>query len=189
MTDRSPIGSRIQVVGMTCSGKSTLAGRIGRILSVSYTDIDAIYWLPGWTGRDDDDFHARLRALAEGESWAVSGNYLRHTSLHLWPRVETVIWLDLPLRVLLPRILVRSFRRWRSQELLWGTNRENFWSHFRLWDPTSLIHYAVFGRRRQDERIFAGMSDPACAHVRFIRLRSRGEIEAFTQDLERAVHG
>jgi hypothetical protein len=103
--------------------------------------------------------------------------------------VETVIWLDLPLRVLLPRILVRSFRRWRSQELLWGTNRENFWSHFRLWDPTSLIHYAVFGRRRQDERIFAGMSDPACAHVRFIRLRSRGEIEAFTQDLERAVHG
>ncbi|MDA0269421.1 MAG: hypothetical protein O2798_00340 [Chloroflexi bacterium] len=189
MTPPSPVGSRIQVVGMTCSGKSTLAERIGRILGVPYTDLDAVYWLPEWKGRDDDDFHARLRALAGGDAWVISGNYLRHTSVNVWPRVQTIVWLDLPLRVLLPRILARSFRRWRTKELLWGTNRENFWSHFRLWDSTSLIHYAVFGRRRQDERIFAAMSDPACAHIRFLRLRSRSEIEAFTQALERAVHG
>jgi len=190
MSNASPIGARIQVMGMTCSGKSTLAERLGAILDLPYTDLDALYWLPGWVGREDQDWHPTLRTLAEGERWVVSGNYFRHTSANLWPRVQTIVWLDLPLRVLLPRIFMRSWRRSRRKELLWGTNTEVFWRQLKLWDPdVSLFAYALRGRKRQDARLLAAISDPALAHIRFIRLRSPAEIEAFVQAIEHAVHG
>ena len=40
------------------------------------------------------------------------------------PQADTVVWLDLPLRVWLPRLIRRTVRRLRGREELWNGNRE-----------------------------------------------------------------
>ncbi|MEX1022206.1 MAG: adenylate kinase [Dehalococcoidia bacterium] len=184
----STIGTRIVLVGPTSSGKTTLADRLGTALGLPSTDLDALYWKPGWVGAEDDEWHPRLRALAAGEGWVVAGNYIRHTMPNLWPRAETIVWLDLPLRVVLPRVLRRSWRRSRSRELLWGTNVERFWPQLKFWDPKSLVGYAIQTRVRMRNHMVATMANPAFARVRFVRLRSPAEIEAFTRAIEGACH-
>ena len=132
--------------------------------------------------------NGKLSELASGERWIVAGDYFRHTTVHLWPRLETIVWLDLPLRVVLPRVVVRPWRRWRRQELLWGTNTEDFWEQLMVWHPTrSLIGYAVRTRKRTPQRILDVLADPQYAHIRIIRLRSTREIEAFARAVEEQV--
>lgn len=46
----SPVGQRIHVIGNSCSGKSTLAGQLARTLEVPFVELDALNWLPNWTG-------------------------------------------------------------------------------------------------------------------------------------------
>jgi adenylate kinase family enzyme len=181
------LGRRVLVVGPTNSGKSTLAARIGALLDVPSVDLDALYWKPDWVGSEDEEWHPRLREVAERDAWVVAGNYWRHTTPTLWPRAEAVIWLDLPLRVTLPRIFTRSWKRWRSRELLWGTNREHFFPQFKVWDSTSLVGYALQAHRSMRQRYVASMADPAFAHLRFVRLRSPEEVEAFARAIEAAT--
>lgn len=178
------IGRRVIVVGPTNAGKSTLAMRLAAALGVEFVELDALYWKPGWTAPEDDEWHPQLQAIAEREAWVVAGNYLRHTRPILWPRADSVVWLDLPLRVVLPRILRRSWQRARSKELLWGTNTERFLPQLKFWDPTSLVGYAIQSRKPHRTFLLRAMADPACSHIRFARLRSTAEVEAFARAIE-----
>ena len=38
--------TRVVVVGTTCSGKTTYAGRLARALGAQHVELDALYWLP-----------------------------------------------------------------------------------------------------------------------------------------------
>ncbi len=183
----SPIGRRVVVVGNTSSGKSTLGERLASLLDVPFVELDALYWKPDWQPSTDEEFLARTAAATTGDGWVVAGNYSK-TMPVTWPRADTVIWLDLPLPVVLWRILVRSWRRSRSGELLWGTNTERFTKHLKLWDTEqSLLAYALTAHRRKQRRYVGAMADPQWAHLRFVRLRSAGEVEQFVRDLERAL--
>jgi len=96
-----------------------------------------------------------------------------------------VIWLDLPRCLLLWRMLRRSWRRWRNRELLWGTNYESFWGQFRVWDKEdSLIWWIWTQHERKRRDMLRMMADPRWAHIRFVRLVSLAEIEAFAELLE-----
>jgi adenylate kinase family enzyme len=176
------IGKRIQVVGTTCAGKSTLAERLAAHLGVPYVELDALNWQPGWVGLADVDPDELMRQLTEataGDGWVVAGSYRRFTQPVLGPRLQTIVWIDLPLPLILRRVVTRSWRRWRSGELLWGTNREDFWTHLKLWSDESLIHWALTTHHRTRRRLQAEMADPAWAHVRFVRLRSVQQVDAF----------
>lgn len=101
-----------------------------------------------------------------------------------WPRLETVIWLDLSLPVLLTRALTRSWRRWRSKELLWGTNYERFWSQLMIWrKEESLLCWIATQYRCKRRDMAELMANARWAHIRFIRLTSTREIEQFTAAL------
>lgn len=183
----SPIGSRIVVLGVTGSGKSTLAERLSRALEVPFVELDALNWEPNWHSlaeHDPDEFLRRILEATAGEGWVVAGSYSTHSEPTFWPRLEAVVWLDLPLPLVLYRQITRSWRRWRTQELLWGTNTENFWTHFKLWSPDSLIHWAFRTHWSKRRRLTAYMADPRWAHIRFIRLTSPSEVEAFARAIE-----
>jgi adenylate kinase family enzyme len=183
----APLGSRIIVVGPTNSGKSTLAERISKAIGEPFIELDALFWKAGWVSSEDDEWHPRIRDVAASDHWVVAGNYWRHTTPILWPRAQTIVWLDLPLWRTLPRMFNRSWRRWRTRELLWGTNRERFWPQFKVWDANSLLRLAFQAQRSMRKRYVAAMADPAFAHIRFIRLRSTAEVEAFTRSIEEAA--
>ena len=178
---------RIQVMGSSGSGKSTAGMRLAAALGVPHVELDAINWLPGWVERDVEDFRTRVRTATEGDAWVVSGNYSRRVSDVIWPRADTIIWLDLPLRVTVPRQLTRSWRRWRTQELLWGTNIESFWPQLAIWDPNSLVGFSFRSRPRQRATLLAAMTDPAWAHIRFVRLTSQREVDRFVASVAGGV--
>lgn len=183
-----PIGRRIIIVGQTCSGKSTLGALLSTLLGVPFVEVDALYWKPGWVGSTDDEFLPKVLAATAGPGWAVAGGYHRQMSVSVWPRADTVVWLDLPLPLIVGRILRRSWQRSRSGELLWGTNSERFWSQLKLWsEEESLVAYASRTHRERRRRYLKAMSDPRWDHIRFIRLRSASEIDRFIADVEEVI--
>ena len=178
----APIGERIVVVGSSCSGKSTLAEALGERLSLPYVELDALFWRPNWQEPPDDEFRAALLSATDGERWVVAGNYLRHTMPVVWPRADTVVWLDLPLPTVTWRVLRRSWRRWRTNELLWGTNHERFWDQLKLWDTRhSLIAFNVKNHRRRRHLMEAAMRHPHWSETTFVRLRTSREVAAFLE--------
>lgn len=189
----SSLGHRIHVIGNSCSGKSSLAERLARILAVPFVDLDALNWEPNWVGlstNDPAEFERRLRVATAGDAWVVAGSYSRFSERVFWRRLETVIWLDLPLPVLLARSLTRSWRRWRSKELLWGTNYERFWPQLVFWRKgDSLLWWIATQHRRKRRATVESMASAEWAHIRFVRLVSTVEIERFVAALHEASDG
>ena len=180
MDEASPVGRRIIVVGNTGAGKSSLARALSGRLDVPFIELDALFWEPGWVEADPEVFRARVQAATEGDAWVVAGNYTGRTMDLTWPRADTIVWLDLPLHVLLPRLVKRGWTRSRSGELLWGTNTETFWKHLKLWDQTeSLLAFAVRSHAKKRAEFDAAMRDPQWAGAQWVRLRSGAEARAF----------
>lgn len=182
------VGQRIHVIGNSCAGKSTLGKRLARALRAPFVELDALNWEPGWIGlnaTDPAELERRIRDATAGEGWVVAGSYTAFSQRVFWPRLETVIWLDLPMPVLLARVLRRSWRRWRSRELLWGTNYEEFWPQLMVWrGEDSLVWWIVTQHARKRRQMLGYMADPGWSHIRFIRLTSPGEVEAFASAIE-----
>jgi adenylate kinase family enzyme len=177
------IGRRIIVVGNSNAGKSTLAQRLAARLGVPFIELDALHWEPGWVEAEREVFRERVRRAIAPESWVMAGNYTHQQDLS-WPVADTVVWLDLGLPTVLRRCVVRSWRRWRSADLLWGTNREVFWEHLLLWNPDkSLIAYTIKTHRARRRRFEALMRDPRWSHLTFIRLRSVEAIDRWLDEI------
>ena len=84
-----------------------------------------------------------------GEAWVVDGSYRGKLGDLVLEAADTVVWLDLPRRVWLPRLLRRTVRRIVLREELWNGNRESLRGV--LLGPGSLLGYALrtAPRRRQ----------------------------------------
>jgi adenylate kinase family enzyme len=177
------IGRRIQVVGNSCSGKSYLGRRLSERLNIPFVELDALNWKPNWIGlneTDPEELIDRMKKATSGLEWVVAGNYTIFSQSAFWPRLETIIWLDLPLFRLIRRLLTRSWRRWRSRELLWGTNYETFWPQLMVWrGKDSLLWWIVTQHRRKRRDLKLYNADPRWHHIRFIRFTSSTEISNF----------
>lgn len=169
-------GQRIQVVGPSCAGKSTLGEELARRLGLDFIELDALFWLPNWTEPSEAAFVEKLAAASASGRWVMAGNYFRHTSEQFWGDIDTVVWLDFPLRTVLPRIVRRSWRRHRQNELLWGTNYERFWPMWKLWRLDSLLGYTLRRHRQYGERLRGAQADERFAHIRWVRLRNANEV-------------
>lgn len=171
------------MVGPSCSGKSTLAASIADRLGLRFIELDALFWKPNWTEPAEAEFAETLRTASAGGDWVMAGNYFRHTSEHVWDEIETVVWLDFPLRIVLPRIVRRSWRRHRNNELLWGTNHERFWPMWKIWRKESLLGYTISRHRQYGERLGGAQEDARFAHIRWVRLKGPKEVDRWLEGL------
>lgn len=121
--------SRIWIVGHTGSGKSTLAAALAARLGLTPIHLDEHFWLPGWQETPFEEFREKLGPLVARERWVVEGNY-KGVRRHFWDRADLVVWLDLPLHVTFPRVLLRTFRRWRTRERICNGNVESLRTTF-----------------------------------------------------------
>lgn len=117
---------RIALVGPVASGKSTLATAVAAHAGLPHLDLDALFWGPNWTPVPTSDFHARVRESLTADAWIADGNYGGEVAEMMVKRAELIIWLDLPLRVCLPRLVRRSIRRAATRQELFAGNRESF---------------------------------------------------------------
>lgn len=180
------IGRRIHVIGNSGSGKSTLAAAIAEEIGAPLVELDALNFLPNWVGLNEHDpaeFERRITEATAGDAWVVAGSYSAFAKRVFWPRLETVIWLDLPMATLIRRVLLRSWNRWRSGERLWGTNYESIWRTLAFWKRDSLLHWIVTQHRRKRRDMWATIEDPRWRHIRFVRIGSELEARAFMTQL------
>ena len=161
---------RVSVVGVSGSGKTTVARTLAARLSVPHIELDAIYHQPGWAALPAAEFRARIAALVAGEAWVIDGNYSSTVQSLVWARADTVMWLDPPRRSVMPRIIWRTIRRIVLRQELWNGNRERL-RNLLSWDPEQSViswawhHYPVYR-----QRYTAAVADPRFAHLTFIRI-------------------
>jgi len=119
---------RVEVIGPSCSGKSTTARRLAEILGVPYIELDALHHDAGWTEAPEEVLQERVRAALDAapDGWVVDGNYFGKLGTLVLDAADTIVWLDIPYRTAIRRVLWRTFRRALSRVELWNGNRESF---------------------------------------------------------------
>lgn len=158
------------------SGKTALAREVGRRLGVPVVELDAMVHGPGWTMTPDAELRALVEPIVVRERWVIDGVYRSKLGDLVLRSADTVVWLDLPLRVWLPRLLRRTLSRIRGAELLWNENRETFRGAF--WGRDALVPWAVrahFRRRRQ--------WPVELASYPVVRLRTPDAVARFLEDV------
>jgi adenylate kinase family enzyme len=174
---------RVSVVGTSGVGKSTVASSLARLLGADYLELDSVQHQADWTPLPTPEFRARVAAVAAGERWVIDGNYSRVQDI-VWAGADTVIWLDLPRRTVMRRVIWRTLRRVGGRVELWNGNRERWRNFFTLDKEESVIIWAWQTHGSNRARYEAVMADPAYGHLRFIRLNSPGAIRQFLYDVE-----
>jgi hypothetical protein len=142
--------SRIAIISSASgSGKTKLGRELARRLGVPYHELDALHHGPGWTEATADELRARVAPLVAGDGWVIDGAYRGKLGDLVLAAADTIVWLDLPVHVWLPRLLRRTARRIVRRQELWGGNRETLRGAF--WGLDALIPYALrnHGRRRR----------------------------------------
>jgi len=169
---------RVSLVGVPGSGKTTVGRQLAASLGVPFVELDAIFHQPGWGELPRVDFRQRVRDALTADRWVVDGNYSAVQDL-VWQRADTVVWLDLPRPLVMRRIILRTIRRAVTRECLWNGNREPLTNFYRLDPEKNVIRWAWVKYHQYVERYGAAMHDATYAHLSFVRLRSRHEVDAF----------
>ena len=164
------------VTSASGSGGTTVGREIAARLDLPFYELDAIFWEPNWTEPDSDDFRARVAEIVETDSWVIDGSYQSWIGQLALGSADVVVWLDLPMRIWLPRLLRRTVSRASSDEELWDGNRESLRKAFASRDSLILFTLKHYRRRR---RLYPGRF----VEYRVVRLRSQSEIERFLSGL------
>lgn len=172
---------KINVIGTTGSGKTTFSKKLAEKLDLAYIQLDDLLWLDDWQETPDEPFFEKLRNQLDlaSEGWVVDGNYTR-TQYITWEDVETVIWLDMPFHINLFQSVQRAVTRALSKEKLWE-NSNNQESFKRMLSRDSILWWMIKTYRKNRKKYLERMCNPKYAHIQFIHLKSRKEVQTFLQ--------
>jgi len=163
--------NRIVIIGRTGSGKTTLARELAAALGIPHVELDALYFGPDFSTVPLSVLRERTSAAIAGDLWVTDGNKSAVRDL-VWPRADTIIWLDYPFVVSLWRLGKRAL--WRTAVL----KAQAAQSGKRTGLPRQLVSAAKgvltalrshMGQRREYPLMFA---QPENQHLAVIRLRS-----------------
>jgi adenylate kinase family enzyme len=160
------------VASASGNGKTTVGRQLAVELGLPFVELDSLFHGPNWTQPPIGELRAQLEPIVAQAGWVIDGVYSSHLGNLVGANADLIVWLDLPMRIWLPRLLRRTQRRIRHQEELWNGNRESWRGAVVGWN--SLLVYAVrshFRRRREWPAAFAPTP--------VVRLRTEAEINAF----------
>jgi len=171
----SPGPRRIAIAGAPGAGKTTLAGRLSPLVDAPAVELDALAHGPGWTMRPE--FAADVDAFTAGAGWITEWQFDEARPV-IAARADTLIWLDLPTRVIMTRLVRRIVASRRSREVLWAGNTEApLWKV--LVDPNHMIRWGHRSIRLVREQVTAAPRE--YPHLRVVRLRSQADTDAFVR--------
>ncbi|HEX8456515.1 MAG TPA: DNA topology modulation protein [Pyrinomonadaceae bacterium] len=161
---------RVLVVGSGGAGKSTFARRLGQLLDVEVVHLDKLYWNAGWVETAKEVWAEKVSELVQRDAWVMDGNYSGTFDIRI-PACDTIIFLDMPRRLCLWRVVKRfvQHRGGTRPDMAAGCN-EQLRPEFILW----IWNYP----KRQRTAVLKLMREQA-ACKRMIRLRSPAEAERF----------
>lgn len=164
---------RIVCYGVTGSGKTTLAARLGELTGLPWHEADRHTWEPGWVQVPEDEQRRRIERLVGAPQWILDTAYGSWIDVVL-PRADLVIALDYDRWLTLVRLLRRTVLRLVDRHEVCNGNTESLRN---LFGGNSIVrwHFASFSRKRA--RMAAWEADPAAPPV--LRFRSPRETEAW----------
>jgi adenylate kinase family enzyme len=137
--------NRVVVLGRGAAGKSTAAGRLGRVTGLPVIELDEHFWRPGLVATPPAEWARIQRDLASAERWIMDGDLGPYDAVGVrLERADTVLLLDF------------SFSRcawraaWRSREradfwwwvLAWrGRSRPALLAAVRTFAPRATVHH------------------------------------------------
>jgi adenylate kinase family enzyme len=175
MAGDGPLGgaTRVLVYGVTGSGKTTLAERIGRVTSLPWYSVDDLTWEPGWVVVPLDEQRRRIAEVCAREEWILDTAYKHWLDIPL-ARVQLIVALDYPRLVSLQRLLRRTVARSLDKRLICNGNTESLRMVFSK-DSIVWWHFTSFGHKRR--RIRGWMAEEAGPRV--LRLSSPRQADAW----------
>ena len=171
-------GMRIAVIGPSGSGKTWLSSQLAENLGLRHIEIDALHHGPNWESCSREELRERVAAATDGDGWVSDGVYHQMIGELVFERVETVAWLDLPMRLVMWRLLLRTYRRKKHGTELWHGNREGPWREsvrYLIWPSLK----RGFENRRRLPALFARHP-----HLSVHRLRSDEAVRCFAEALQ-----
>ncbi len=172
---------KVLVIGPGGAGKSTLSNRLGQLLNIDVFHLDRLYWHPGWIETPKPEWRTTVEELVKHDEWIMDGNYSGTLDVRL-KACDTVIFLDMPRRVSLWRVLKRVvvYRNKSRPDMADGCPERLSWE-FIVW----IWNYPKRTRRKVVKMLESDSEDK-----NVIWLRSRREVEAFlkTREAGRASH-
>ncbi len=164
---------KVIVIGSGGAGKSTFSNSLGEKLGIEVIHLDRLYWRPNWVETPKDEWIETVRQHLGRDSWIIDGNYGGTREMRL-QACDTVIFLDIPRRVCLYRILKRAvvYHGRSRPDMAEGCN-EKIDLEFILW----IWNYPNDARKRVTEQL------ECFPEKTVIVLRSTHDIESFLQKL------
>jgi predicted kinase len=175
-TDRDPSTSlrgchRILILGRTGSGKTTLGRELAAALKVPHVELDALYFGPDLTTVPLQVLRERTSKAIAGDRWVTDGNKSAVRDL-VWPRADTVVWLDYPLAVSLWRLARRALWRTSALKKQAATSGSSRSLASQLLSATTGVLAALRSHRGQRRHYPKMLAEPANHHLAVVRLRS-----------------
>jgi adenylate kinase family enzyme len=156
-----------------------MAERLGARLNIPAEDLDALHWEANWTEAEPEVFRARVDAFTSGTTWVLAGNYKTVRDI-IWSRIDTVVWLDFNLWVVMTRLVKRTFQRIIGRVELWNGNQEQLKM---LFSKDSIFLWALQTHRKNQDYYIELTSRPEYAHLHVVRLRTPRAADAWLAGL------
>ncbi|MDK0517493.1 adenylate kinase [Streptomyces sp. ML-6] len=166
---------KIALFGPPASGKTTIAKELSASLEIPCTDLDNVLFTENGP-LPLDEFRGKAERITRGESWVVEGNYSKLADV-VWHRADVLVWLDLPLPLIVRRIVYRSLRQLTGLDASIQAQRLTWKRAF--FGRRSLLRTAVRKYRNNRPRYARQVAETAELGVRVVRLRSGREADAW----------
>jgi adenylate kinase family enzyme len=170
---------RILVYGVTGSGKTTLAARLGELTGVGWVAVDDETWLPGWVQRSEEEQRERFTEVCARDAWILDNAYGIWADVPL-SRTQLVVGLDYARHVSLGRLLRRTAGRIADRREICNGNVETLREAL---SRDSIVAWHFRSYRRKHERLLAWEADPDRPPV--LRLRTPAQTEAWLATVAR----
>jgi energy-coupling factor transporter ATP-binding protein EcfA2 len=179
--------NRILILGRTGSGKTTLARQLAAALGVPHVELDSLYFGPDFSTAPLSVLRERTSAAIAVDRWVTDGNKRAVRDL-VWPRADTIIWLDYPMYVTLWRLAKRARSRTSalsSQAAQTGRRTELPKQMLAAARGVVTALRSHRGQRREYPQMFA---QPAHQHLAVARLRSPRATRRWMTRVAEAAH-
>ncbi len=172
------IGERVVIVGSAGTGKTTLATALAERLDLRHVELDALHWGPNWQLPTVKKFQNKVSLATSTDRWVADGNYSKSRQI-VWSRAQAIIWLDLPLLLIVWRLIKRGVSRSLRKEILWNGNRESLRGQF--FSKDSLIFYTL--RRHRSRKQELPDLFKQYPHLTIFHLTSPRQVKQFIKSL------